>query len=83
MSSSQLDELWHYEFELAHQWLGLPLRTCSKKPSCSWGAKMKDEEFKRLKWRVRTMWSRAGEIFCVTHDEKGYGLKVNGSVSNL
>lgn len=84
MSSEQLDELWHYEWQLASQMFGLPLRQCSAKPASGWGVTMDETEFHRLKAFIRTLWARAAEFFELTRDAvKGFGLKVNDFSEHL
>jgi len=84
MSSKQLGELWKFEFELANELLGIPLRSCSAEPSPTWGNEMEKNTFLRLKPLIRTMWSRAAEMMCVCNDEKkGYGLAVSSIMEKL
>lgn len=84
MSSEQLSHLWEFEFKLANELLGLPLRSCSAVPSPLWGKEMEKNTFLRLKALIRTMWSRAAEMMCVCHDDtKGYGLAVSSIMEEL
>lgn len=79
LSWKQLDELWKQDFKLAHELLGLPLRTCSAAPNFR-GEAMTESEFQILKVSIRRMWVMASLFFEVFDDgDKGCGLRVNES----
>jgi len=79
LSWKQLDELWKQDFKLAHELLGLPLRTCSATANLR-GEAMAESEFQNLKVSIRRMWVMASLFFEVFDDgDKGCGLRVNES----
>ncbi|KAK3929400.1 Bifunctional glycosyltransferase pgtA [Frankliniella fusca] len=75
LSSKQLDILWKLDFELAHQYLGLPKRTCTAEP-INWGNSMDSAAFAKLQDQIKRMWLRASLCFEAYLDENhGWGLR--------
>lgn len=75
MSNGQLNELWHFDMEMANLLMALPLRKCCAVPKALPSLPPMDAEaFQTLKNDVRTMWISASFVFTCQKGPFGWGL---------
>ncbi|XP_034253862.1 uncharacterized protein LOC117652823 isoform X2 [Thrips palmi] len=75
MSTSQLNDLWHYDMWLGHFIMDLPLRRCKAMPKNMPNfPEMGFDDFQKLKDQVREMWITASHIFTAKKGPYGWGL---------
>lgn len=76
MSYDQLNEIWHYDMRLAHEFMGLPLRACKARPreGAHLFHAMDPDKFEELKKQIYEMWKATSLLLQGRKGNYGWGL---------